>query len=119
MMTTLSILNRARKLLARRGGWIIGASRGFRQRNGELALLGNRRANCYCLTGAIAAAAGTRMRDGDGYEMACRALGSFLTKRRLASPDIALIEWNDAAGRTKEQVVALIDKAIAGLEVQS
>jgi hypothetical protein len=67
---------------------------------------------CYCLSGALAAVVGEDW-DSD--------LGARTYLKRAISPfspgHVIITEWNDAPGRTKAQVLAVIDGAIKLAEV--
>jgi len=67
----------------------------------------------YCLTGALAKAAGE---DRDAYRAALHSLGSRLSVPACAFGGFdchcAVLSWNDREGRTKSQVIAKLDEVI-------
>lgn len=71
--------------------------------------------NGFCLDGALRAAASRPKPTSYGLywkavNAVCEALG---VDRINSSGMVALWDWNDAPRRTKRQVIALLDKAIA------
>jgi hypothetical protein len=75
-----------------------------RNESGQSVCYRDDRAACYCAMGAIGAVAN---RDYDLDEAACNRL-----RRSLGIDSIA--EWNDAPGRTAEEVVTALRKAAEG-----
>lgn len=68
----------------------------------------------YCVVGAVAPC---RESVSNDQVLALRALNQVAFQGDAANQltTSGLVEWNDAEGRTKEQVVELIDKTIARL----
>jgi Tfp pilus assembly protein PilZ len=68
----------------------------------------------YCLSGALREAAGN---DRDLYRAALRSVGPRLNVAGCAHGGFdchcAVIGWNDAEGRTRQQVIAKLDEAIS------
>jgi hypothetical protein len=96
-MSVAVTLAEARKLIAQ--GWTQGAYK--RVVNGV---------ECWCISGAIDKAAP----DDKPNELAFAALFHALGDDDLyLSSSSNLTGWNDAPGRTKEDVLALIDRAIS------
>lgn len=104
-MAAIDILRVARGYVA--DGWT----------QGELARDGERisrmpwdpRACSFCMRGAVVKAVGSIEIRGDAgvaHKALCDAIGS----KRIP-------KWNDAANRTKAEVLAAFDRAIASLEV--
>lgn len=89
-MSTAEILVAARELIAK--GWVQGTSR---KTNDDGSL-------CYCATGAI-------------YEAEKRGTPETLDAEYAliaAIGSLDIVAWNDAAGRTKAEVVAAFDRAV-------
>jgi hypothetical protein len=104
--TVLDVLREARRLLAE-VGWTQGAM--GRDANGTRLYLwdeGEPTPVCYCLAGAISVASGGPRTTA--YRDARRALLGFLR--------YGLAVWNDAPSRTREDVLALLDRVIAEQE---
>jgi hypothetical protein len=96
-MSVAQVLTEARKLIAQ--GWTQGKNK--RVVNGV---------ECYCLSAAIRQASP----DYKPRELAFSALFYALGDDDLyLSSSSNLTEWNDAPDRTQEDVLALIDRAIA------
>lgn len=98
-MNELEVLQKARALLARPGGW--------RQGSGS-----TRAGQPLCALHAIAAAnrhSGRRLYD------AVQRLATELYQPLLFSSSATVISWNDAPGRTQGQVLDLFDHAIRRL----
>lgn len=93
--TTRKELIKARRLIAR--GWCQGQAR-------EQRLFGN----SYCTLGALAKAAGRNYYSGKAFG----AIQSEVLKQDYAS---GIVTWNDAPGRTQQEVLDLFDRAIEGL----
>jgi hypothetical protein len=70
-------------------------------------------AGSYCLTGALARAAGD---DRDAYLAALQSLGPHLGVSKCQFGGFgchcAVLTWNDSEGRTKREVVAKLDQVI-------
>ena len=99
------ILTKARDILTPEGAWI--------QFYPALDVRGNsrdpedRRARCWCLVGALERAAyDSSDPEGAMLECAMFALQAALGRDALAA-------WNDAPSRTHEEVLQLLDRAIA------
>jgi hypothetical protein len=90
-VTTHEVLVAARNLIAQ-GGW--------QQQYGF-------NAGPHCAVSAIFTVTGDRDKKAEAIE----ALGSILALPRISGPGVG--DWNDRLGRTKEQVLALFDRAIA------
>lgn len=100
-MTTKEILQKARALVE--AGWMQGAS--FDAKSG-----------CYCASGAICAAANLSEIVFICENRTCtEARSKFATSNKLAG--IGIVPWNDAPGRTKDEVLAAFDKAIEACNV--
>lgn len=85
---TVKVLKDARKLLAKRGGWVQG-----HYQSGKCG---------HCAMGALIAAAGKNLRARDTEDSALR--------NAIACHYVVV--WNDMPGRTKREVLAAFDKAI-------
>jgi len=104
MADTRTILIKARELIATKGWtqgrWALDAA-------GKPAMA-DEHATCFCSWGAIVTAARGFGWDSEAEYTACcvfaEAIGAGDTGR--------LIKWNDAPGRTKEEVLAAFDRAI-------
>ena len=96
-MSVAATLAEARKLIAQ--GWTQGKNK--RVVNGV---------ECYCISGAIHQAA--PYDEPKGLEFAALFL-SLRADDFYLSSSTNLTEWNDTPGRTQEDVLALIDRAIA------
>ncbi len=101
-MTGIEVLKGARKLLERRGAWVQYAA----AVDGSGMLVGpmDSHAMRFCLVGAVTRAAGVNV---DAAIIAQRKL------RRVLAPE-HVTHWNDATGRRKHQVLAVLDEAIGG-----
>lgn len=95
-MTTLEVLQGARTRIER--GWAQGAY--ATNAHGKPVSSNAPEARAWCLSGAI------RVVGGDQFSESYKLL------QRCASTQV-LCEWNDASHRTKEEVLAVLDKAIA------
>lgn len=103
-MTPVEVLKKAKALIEERG-W---CRREYKDTRG-----------CYCSLGACYVASGYEvegasvLHDGDvtAYATAEKAL-----ERAI---DSAVIRWNDSPGRTKDEVLAAFDKAIALAEQET
>lgn len=108
---TLPVLEKARELIARPGGWTQGA--GARNAYGVMVNTGADEAVCFCAWGALRHIAGDSIRNTNTGQVRCEAY------RLLGHPDPSeLAEWNDAPGRTQEEVVAAFARAIATVREQ-
>lgn len=97
--TETQVLQEARRLLVNKG-WTQHAY--ARDSNGYSAIVSGREPVCFCLSGAINQVSDTSV-DAD-----------VLAKNRIMSfIDTNIPSWNDKANRTKEEVIALLDRAIA------
>lgn len=67
---------------------------------------------CLCIFGAVHVALG-REPDGIGFTTADRQIADAL---RSATGVVIVPDWNDAPGRTAEQVIAAIERAAASIE---
>lgn len=103
MPTAIDILNQARFLIEK--GWTQGAP--ARTARGRVVLAHDRTARCFCLVAALYWAADLIGADARQQNRAYMAL-----KRLIKG---SLSGWNDEEGRTREEVLALIDRAIARL----
>ena len=104
-MSVAATLAEARKLIAQ--GWTQGTFR-----NGE------RGKHCYCLAGAVVTVNIPNLGalDAEAYadSPGIGALSDCLGRRVYSVYALdRLTEWNDAPDRTQEDVLALIDRAIA------
>ena len=126
MSTMVDLLSRTRSVLAR--GWTQGAS--ARAQNGTPVVLSTsdyERAVCWCLSGAVFA---STPQDKDNRNQVNRMLwraGRALSypmdlelgidNRRIGPDDDRRYRWlleefNDEEGRTQDEVLALVDKAL-------
>jgi hypothetical protein len=96
-MSVAQVLTEARKLIAQ--GWTQGEYK--RVVNGV---------ECWCISGAMGQAAPDYKPNGLEFAALFRALRA---DDFYLSSSTSLIEWNDTPGRTQEDVLALIDRAIA------
>jgi hypothetical protein len=105
------ILTDARALVAR--GWC--QSRDARDAGGRTVAPGSPDACCWSLLGAIVASSGgpERLRS-DRRTLADVAKASLAIG--LATGEESLRDWNDAPGRTSDEVVAAFDDALALLD---
>ena len=108
-MSVAATLAEARKLIAQ--GWTQGAL--YDDDDGR---------GCYCLAGAVGTvdAASAKLTKGRvnfvfySRSKSIAALSACLGGRGRGAGAVDLVtEWNDAPGRTQEDVLALIDRAIA------
>ena len=104
-MSVAQVLTEARKLIAQ--GWTQGA---FYD--------GDDGSGCYCLAGAVVTVSIPNLGALDAEACAdspgIRALSDCLGRRVYSVYALdRLTEWNDTPGRTQEDVLALIDRAIA------
>ena len=108
-MSVAQVLTEARKLIAQ--GWTQGC---YHDVDDGL--------NCYCLAGAVGAAEAGSVRLAKGrvkfifYSRikSIQSLSDCLGGKGRGHDAVGLVtEWNDAPGRTQEDVLALIDRAIA------
>jgi hypothetical protein len=101
MTTVLQILTKARDLIEKKG-WTQNSN--ARNKNGKEVLEHNRNAVCFCASGAIWRAGGRcwnqEIDDAEEILISC-----------IRNQEI--VEWNDQEGRTKKQVLAAFDRAIA------
>ena len=106
------ILTRAREILTPEGAWIQNYpamdSRG-NSRDPE-----DRRASSWCLVGALERAAyDSSDSDPECTMLECAMLECATFALQAALGRDALAAWNDAPGRTREEVLHLLDRAIA------
>jgi len=101
MVTTKQILQEARALLAR--GWCQGYF--AKDEAGHNVTENDPGAVCWCAVGATLRAAHVLRFDNSEALLALRVLGAEI--RSWVIPN-----WNDAEGRTKEEVLAAFDRAI-------
>lgn len=107
-MDVTEVLSNARKLIAQPRGWVQGAA--ARDKAGADVTFTDPSACSFCAVGAIAFACWEAgLPDCSGIE------GQALERVRRAAGVTGVVEWNDAEGRTVEEVVAAFDKAIASL----
>lgn len=99
MTTPAEILRKARELIETKG-WTQGAY--ARSAKGEPVDWYNKRACQFCLNGALNYAEGLAFVSYDGRELIREAVGQPNT-----------IKWNDEPTRTKAEVLAVFDRAIA------
>lgn len=103
MTTVKEIMQYARNLLAREGGWTQGCL--GRDANGN-EVLNPDDAVCFCSIGALALAKQNLKATYDRVAAARNRLKEILEVDYLSA-------WNDAPGRTQAEVVALFDEGIA------
>ena len=96
-MSVAATLAEARKLIAQ--GWTQGKYK--RVVNGV---------ECWCISGAIDKAAPDYKSNGLAFAALFHALRAY---DFYLSASTNITEWNDTPGRTQEDVLALIDRAIA------
>jgi hypothetical protein len=108
-MSVAETLAEARKLIAQ--GWTQGAF--YDDEDGS---------GCYCLAGAVGAAEAASVKLTKGRvnfvfysrSKSIAALSACLGGRGSGAGAVDLVtEWNDTPGRTQQDVLALIDRAIA------
>ena len=108
-MSVAATLAEARKLIAQ--GWTQGAF--YDDEDGS---------GCYCLAGAVGAAEAASVKLPKGRvkfvfysrSKSVQALSDYLGGFARGASAVDLVTgWNDAPGRTQEEVLALIDRAIA------
>jgi hypothetical protein len=108
-MSVAATLAEARKLIAQ--GWTQGC---YHDVDGGV--------NCYCLAGAVGAAEAASVKLTKGRakfvfysrSKSIAALSAFLGGMGSGAGAVDLVtEWNDTPGRTQEDVLGLIDRAIA------
>lgn len=114
----LAILTEAKRLITL--GWTQFAR--YRDSTGNGAIRPED-ATCWCLTGAVIRAAAETSGEGEDYMLSTirpftePAFGTLIAclseGREPAHPIHQLATWNDAPGRTQEEAIALLDKAIA------
>lgn len=103
MNSTREILTTARALIER--GWTQATC--ARNSHGSTVPPGSADASCWCVYGALYACAAPP-----------NALSDVCTAFRLAIDMQEIPEWNDAPGRTKEDVLRAFDQALASLPVE-
>lgn len=108
MKTVIEVLEGARDLVARPGGWTQGCS--ARTAKGNPIGSKSDKAACFCAVGAIQRVAG-RIR-GINYAEAVTALG-------FAAGNAYIVHWNDAPYRTQAEVVVAFDRAIEAERARS
>lgn len=120
---TLEILRGARELVAREGGW---TQRWFaRDAKGNAVDVQMGGATCFCAWGSILRAAGASEADdakrcpeaATALRKLAKALPPHLTPT-LSTAEVAVVNWNDSSLRTREEVVAAFDRAIAAEEAE-
>jgi len=94
-MTLIEILKQTRKLIVK--GWTQHA--GARDKNGKVVGSDSADATCWCLTGAAYATSGER------YNEIIDVLNETL--------GFCHIDYNDTKGRTQQDILNLIDRAVA------
>lgn len=99
--STIDLLRKARALIEQ--GWSQGC--GAKDANGFPVSTSSQEATSYCAIGALEAAGDLSF----GHWRALEAL-------RAGLPEASITGWNDARDRTKEEVLDLYDRVIAGLE---
>ena len=109
-MTERELLKSARALLAHEGVWCQGAS--ALDEGGLACSPESRWAVSWCLIGAVETIAAQNAVKGS---ITVSALDIIL--RTIDGPDHeGIVSWNDATGRTQDQVLTLLDSAITGLD---
>ena len=109
-MTERELLKSARELLAHEGVWCQGAS--ALDASGFACSPESRWAVSWCLIGAVETAAAQNAVKGS---ITVSALDIIL--RTIDGPDHeGIVSWNDATGRTQDQVLTLLDSAITGID---
>lgn len=104
----IEALNRARFVLKEPENWTVGE--GARNVLGNAVHPSDRSACRWCLSGAIA-----RVAHPIEFSAACEALQAVMISRQYRS-GYSVVDWNDANGRTHEDVLKLIDDTIAHLK---
>lgn len=100
---TVEVLKRTRELVAQ--GWCQEAF--AKTKHGQPCAWSEPEAGQFCISGAVRRAAYSQGR-GNRYELWKRAGDAI----RLIVPDF--VSWNDEPGRTQQEVLDLLDRAIAG-----
>ena len=99
-MTTNDILKAARELLTPKGAWTQWDY--ARDKNGMSVPSSQDEAKCFCLLGAILRVS---------RESGC-LVGLTKVEAKLSKVVGNYIDWNDAPGRTQQEVLDLLDKVI-------
>jgi hypothetical protein len=102
-MTEAEILREARAKIEK--GWCQGYY--ARDKDGNQTSYDNPNAEAFCSSGAVWSFCSDTV---SAHQ--CSYAGSFLSEA-LDDPRITFVHWQDQPGRTKEEVLALFDKAIA------
>lgn len=110
-MTTREVLVEARRILTPDGAWTQGVL--ARDATGAEVGYDDDTATCWCVDGAVTLAAD----EGDGRnDPSWSAAWEALKEVAPGDWNVALIDWNDAPGRTQAEVLALLDRAIENEE---
>jgi hypothetical protein len=109
-MTILDVLKEARQLLQK--GWC--QNDHATDQKGHCVDIGDENAACWCLSGAV------RHSLFGQYHLKIReevfTVLAQVIEMPYASPESAILNWNDKKGRTQEEVLMIVDKAIAKVE---
>ena len=106
-MTEKEVLEKARELLAHEGVWCQGAS--ALDASGLVCSHESRWAVSWCLIGAVETVSARNAVKGSTTVSALDII-----HWTIDGPDhMGIVSWNDAVGRTQDQVLDLLDRAIA------
>lgn len=111
-MKTSKVLRAAANLIEERG-WTQGAS--AKSKTGRIVLVKSRSAACFCSSGAIERAA----RTGNEERSALLSLGATILASNVPKyihRTLRVVAWNDEDGRTKAQVLEMIERAARNSE---
>lgn len=111
MEPIVDILRKARGLVVEKG-WTQGAA--ARDHGDRVVDTNDPAAVCYCAFGALLAASHL-----SGHDAACFIEGRLLPPNSMAGALRPIAQFNDTPGRTKEEILALFDRAIAAIEPTS
>lgn len=107
-MDYVAKLREVRELFSRPGSWTQGAY--ARRPDGEDCLPTTPDATCFCITGGV-----RRIVPDGGYS---HAIERMLLNTKGIDDGLSLFAWNDKGGRTRADVLALIDQTIANCEAR-
>lgn len=110
-MTVVKNLQAARDLLAGEGAWLQGTFAGIDGEGNAAVGWSDPKANCWCMLGAM----GKVSANGVDTALTEKALEDTVTSsgHRYHSNLRIVSAFNDAKGRTQEEILAVFDKAIA------
>jgi hypothetical protein len=102
-MSALEVLQKARELIAKPGGWTQGAY--ARTADGFLISERNDNASCFCSVGAVSRSSDISEDIGSAFDFLHNAMPPRFTAA-------GIIGFNDSPDTTQADVVALFDRAI-------